>query len=324
MVSFSVLITTHGREDLLIKCLDSLHPPVENWQLIIIANDNNLTPELVTKAKSLTPLCTILNFDSHKPPGQALNQALEQVQGEWIYFLDEDAFMLPGYWEILNPMLLNLKIDVLGGPDSAAAGMNAFSTSLALALSSPFCTGPTFSRHKSLGKKLLFADEDKLSGTNLWVRTKALDGMRFPEDYMTSEDIVFLQKLGRKGKGIFYHPKLKVARFRRTNLKQLWRSCFYAGLHRSKLMKEKLRKNNEAYWLPALFVLLHLLIFIDSFSFWYLVRMYLGIIIFVSMGLAMKAKRFYLFPFVTFFHWFVVFVYGTGFLSERLLGNRLK
>jgi hypothetical protein len=38
VVSFSVVIVTHGREDLLMKCLDSLQPGIENWQLIIFWN----------------------------------------------------------------------------------------------------------------------------------------------------------------------------------------------------------------------------------------------------------------------------------------------
>ncbi len=318
VVSFSVLIVTHGREELLMKCLDSLKPRVENWQLIILANGKDLTPELKAKAESLTSHFTHLQSDIQLTPGKARNLAMESVAGEWIYFLDDDAFVLPGYWEILEPLLWDTKIDVLGGPDSPANGMSALSLSLALTLSSPFCTGATFSRHKSFGKKLQHADEEKLTSANLWVRTSALDNVKFPEDFIRAEETVFLQKLKKNGKGLFYHPKLKVAHFRRSQFKQLFRPTFYAGFYRSRLMKEKLRKGNEAFWLPSFFVLLHLFIFIDPTIFWYLVRMYLGIIVFVSMGLAMKVNRFTLFPIITFLHWFVVFMYGIGFLAERI------
>ena len=322
MVSFSVIIVTHGREELLMKCLDSLRPLTTNWQLIIVPNGKELTPELTQKALSLTEHVTFLPTDTQMMPGKARNIAMSAVTGEWIYFLDDDAFVLPGYWETVAPLLADPKIDVLGGPDSPAGGMNALSLSLALSLSSPFCTGATFSRHKSIGKKLQVADEEKLTSCNLWVRTSALEGITFPEDYIRAEETVFLQKLKKSGKGLFYHPKLKVAHFRRNKLSQLWRPSFYAGYFRSKLMKEKLKKGNEAFWLPSVFVLLHLLFFVEPVVFWYLVRMYASIIIFVSLGLAMKAKRFYLFPIIAFLHYFIVFMYGVGFLSERV--RRLK
>lgn len=87
-------------------------------------------------------------------------------------------------------------------------------------------------------------------------------------------------------------------------------------------MKEKLKKGNEAFWLPAVFVLLHLLLFLQPMVFWYLARMYTSIILFVSLGVAMKAKRFALFPIIAFLHYFVVFMYGVGFITERL--KRIK
>ncbi len=318
VVSFSVLIVTHGREELLMKCLDSLHPGVENWQLILLANGKELPPEILQKAGSLTAHFTHLKSETQLSPGSARNFALQSVQGDWIYFLDDDAFVREGYWEKVLPLLEDPKIDVLGGPDSPAKGMNALSLSLALALSSPFCTGATFSRHKSFGTKLQHADEEKLTSCNLWVRKSALGNVTFPEDYIRAEETLFLQRLKKEGRGFFYHPKLVVGHFRRSKFKELWKPSFYAGFFRSKLMKENLKKGNEAFWLPSVFVLLHLLIFIEPASFWYLARMYVSIILLVSMGLAMRVKRFWLFPLIAFLHYFIVFMYGIGFLSERV------
>lgn len=300
------------------KCLDSLKPRVENWQLIIVENGKELSPEIKAKAESLTNQFTLLSSDIQLTPGKARNIAMESVQGEWIFFLDDDAFLLPNYWDVIGPLLQDPKIEVVGGPDAPAGGMNALSLSLALTLSSPFCTGATFGRHKSFGTKLQYADEERLSSCNLWVRKSALEGIIFPEDYIRAEETVFLQKLSKSGKGMFYHPKLKVAHFRRSKLSKLFRPTFYAGYYRSKLMKEKLRRGNEAFWLPAFFVLLHLTIILDPAIFWYLVRIYLGIIVLVSLSLAMRARRIYLFPLITFLHWFVVFMYGVGFLAERI------
>ena len=322
MFSFSVIIVTHGRTELLIKCLDSLNFPDANWQLILIANGEELAPEVHEKASALTPNLLVLHTEIQLSPGKARNVGISEATGEWIFFLDDDAALTNGYWEVAKDLLSDGKIDILGGPDSPAKGMSALSLSLALTLSSPFCTGVTSARHKSVGKNLIPADEEKLTSCNLWVRKSSLQGIGFPEDYFRAEETIFLQKLKKAGVGMYYHPRLKVTHTRRSKLTQLFRPTFYAGYYRSKLMRAKLKKNNEAFWLPGIFVLLHLIIFLDQEVFWYLARMYGSIIVFVSIGLAMQAKRFYLFPLISFLHYFVVFMYGVGFLTERFSRSR--
>jgi hypothetical protein len=46
VVSFSVIIVTHGREELLSKCLDSLRPGVDDWQLVLVANGKELSEKI--------------------------------------------------------------------------------------------------------------------------------------------------------------------------------------------------------------------------------------------------------------------------------------
>lgn len=300
------------------KCLDSLRPLEGEWELILVANGHPLPEQILVKAQEMTPQFKLLSSESQLTPGRARNFALEHALGEWIFFLDDDAYIRQGYWERVRPLLQDNKIDVLGGPDSPALGMSAFSLALALALSSPFCTGTTFSRHRSFGTSLQHADEKKLTSANLWVRKKALGEVRFPEDFIRAEETVFLQKLKLQGRAFYYHPLLVVGHFRRSRLKDLWRPSFYAGFFRSKLMKEKLQKDNEIFWLPSGFVLMHGLFFLEPIVFWYLARMYLGLVLFMSLALSIRAKRVWLFPLVSFFHYFIVFLYGIGFLVERM------
>lgn len=317
MVSLSIIIVTQGREELLLKCLDSLRPDIPECQIVLLSNGKELTTEFIAKVQSLVPHFTYLNSEIPLSPGKACNMAIEATEGEWLYFLDEDAYVLPGYWQLVLPLLEEAKVDVLGGPVVPAKGMDALSLSLSLAMSSPFCSGMTFYRHKSFGNKLLVADEEKLTISNLWVRKKCLSEFHFSENYTQSEETILLQKLKKTGVGLYYHPKLKVARFRLTKLKEIWRPTFYAGFYRSKVMREKIEKGREAFWLPSVFVILHLVYFLDPMSFWYLARMYVSIILFVSLGLAVRAKRFWLFPLIGFLHYYVVLIYGVGFLVER-------
>ena len=322
MVSFSVLIITHGREELLWKCLDSLLPPVAEWQLIILANGLKLSDSTLARLKSLNADVTLIDSETKLNPGRARNLALAAAKHPWIFFLDDDAFLLPNYWDMALPLLEDLKVDVIGGPDSMAPGMSKFSEALAITLASPFCTGLTFSRHHALGNRVMMADEEKLTSCNLWVRRSLLGKDPFPEDFLRAEETVVLLNMSRLGARIYYHPKMRVAHFRRKKLQELLRPTFLAGFYRSRTMKVSPSAGSEIYWLPSVFVLMHLTFFLNQSSFLSLAQLYLSLIGCVCVGLAIKAERVVLAPLILFLHYFIVFAYGVGFLYERI--RRIK
>lgn len=317
MISFSVLIITHGREDLLLKCLDSLRPPVSEWQLILVANGMALSQTTMEKAKSLTQDLEIIDLSQKETPGKARNLGLKQVRHDWVFLIDDDAYLYPKYFETLLPLLQNEKIDVLGGPDAPAKGMDSFSQALAITLASPFCTGKTYSRHTAKGSQLTAATEETLTSCNLWIRSRCLNEAHFPEDYLRTEETSLLLDLERRGARLYYHPRLIVGHHRRKDLKSLLRPTFYAGFYRSKVMRDK-AKASGIFWLPAVFVLLHLTLIFQPHVFWFLARIYLSIIVLMSMNLASRHRRLNLFLQIAFLHYFIVFIYGAGFLAQRL------
>lgn len=317
MISFSVLIITHGREDLLLKCLDSLRPPVSEWQLILVANGMALSEIAVEKARSLTQDLEIIDLSQKETPGKARNLGLKQVKHDWVFLIDDDAYLYPKYFETLLPLLQNEKIDVLGGPDAPAKGMDTFSQALAITLASPFCTGKTYSRHSAKGSQLTVATEETLTSCNLWIRTRCLKEARFPEDYLRTEETSLLLDLERRGARLYYHPRLTVGHHRRKDLKSLLHPTFYAGYYRSKVMRDK-GVGSGIFWLPPVFVLLHLSLIYHLDVFWFLARIYVSIIVLMSMNLASRHRRMNLFLHIAFLHYFIVFFYGAGFLAQRL------
>ena len=98
MVSFSVIIVTHGREELLSKCLDSLRPGFDDWQLVLVANGKELSKNILDKTSLISKNVVILKNDTQLNPGKARNLAIESCSSEWIFFLDDDAYVLPTYW----------------------------------------------------------------------------------------------------------------------------------------------------------------------------------------------------------------------------------
>jgi glycosyltransferase involved in cell wall biosynthesis len=287
-----------------------------------VANGLKLSQATKEKLKALNNDVSIIDSEVQLTPGKARNLGLESVKHPWVYFIDDDAYLLPGYWDEALPLLKDEKIDVIGGPDAMAPGMNNFSEALSITLASPFCTGLTFSRHHPLGHRVMMADEEKLTSCNLWIRTKILGIHPFPEDFIRAEETVVLLNLSSLGARMYYHPKMRVAHFRRKTLKELFRPTFLAGYYRSRSMKTSKSVGSEVFWLPSVFAILHFTLFFAPSSFFVLTRLYLGIIGCVSIGLGFRAQRILLAPLILFLHWFIVFSYGTGFLYERI--RRIK
>lgn len=293
-----------------------------DWQLILHVHGKALSAEIRAKAESLTSSVLILETPEHLTMGRARNLAITEAQGEWIGFISEDVTLMKGYWDILRPSLNESRIDVIGGIDVMASGMSALSRAQGIALTSPFCAGTTFVRHQASGSKIQEGNEEKISQTHIWVRRSVIGNVHFPENYKRGDEVLFLQALKKKGAGMFYQPKLKVYLFRAQRFSEIFRSTFYAGYYRSKLMREKLTLGSGVFWMPAVFVLLHIMLLLDPHTFVSLARLYLAIITFVSLALASRAKSTWLFPIVAILHYFIVLIFGVGFLTERLFKDK--
>ena len=299
MPPFSVIIISLGRQDQLKKCLSSL-PKDARYIVVGLEEGSSL--------------------------GARLNQAMESVPDEWILLIDESAQLTKNYVEQSLLILEDKRVDILGGPDVPVED-SFFLQSRAIALSSPFCTGTTFVRHRGLGKKLLASDEERLTHRAFWIRKSVIEkGMSFDETDSFFKAF-FLQKSKQNGFGVYYHPMIKVLVGGGQNVKELWMESFSSGFYRSELNRRKMSSGSEIFWLPAVFFLMHLLILVDLDLFLEGVKLYAGLVICVSIGLSMKRRKVFSFPLVAIMHYFIVMAYGIGFLCERLVqvvGNSKK
>ena len=299
------------------KCLESLRQFDGQWQLILVQNGQELSPATIELAKSLTSHLELVFIENKATPGAARNRALDQVIGDWIFFLDDDAYLLSGYNERIKYHFANSNFDVIGGPDIPAKGMTKFSTALALTLASPFCTGLTHVRHEPSGSKSFKATELHLSSCNLWIKKLALNDIRFPEDFTRTEEIYLLTELKKEKKNFLYDPKLKVGHFRRKKMKDLLSPTFFSGFYRSKLMR-RFQQSSGQFWLPAFFVLFHFIIFVSPELFAYLAQIYLCLIVMMALKISIRNNSLIIFLHVIYLHYFIVFIYGLGFLYERI------
>lgn len=298
------------------KCLESLKQGLP-FELVLFANGLPLSESFQKYLATYPGPVQVGSSDVQLSPGSARNKGLVMTTGEWVHFIDDDSYWTPGYWETVKDLLPDPHYEVIGGPDGPAHPMSYFQESISIALSSPLCTGVTFARHKSLGRTIVPATEEKLTSCNLWIRKDILKENPFPSDFKRAEENFLLQELERDHRRMFYHPKLKVGHFRRKNLMGILRPTLGAGFWRSRLLKGH-KGTGGIFWLPSVFVILHLVVLFDLLLFLELAKVYSVMIIFVSMGLSSRKNRFFHFPLVAFLHYLIVFLYGTGFLLERV------
>lgn len=101
MPLISVVIPTHNRAKLLIKCLDSLVlQTFKDFEVIVIddASKENIS-EVAMSYKDKLNLTYIRNEDSMGGPARPRNIGIEASKGEWIAFLDNDDWWYPNKLE---------------------------------------------------------------------------------------------------------------------------------------------------------------------------------------------------------------------------------
>ncbi len=318
MIKVSVLIVTYKREALLSKCLDSLLQlnAIFDLQLVLLINGDVASSELKKRLSTQFSNLTILE-EKRLTPGQARNLALNHITGEWIFFIDDDAYIPSDYGKDVSQLLeTHPEWECFGGPDSMPLDSNYFQESLALALASPFCTGPTYKRHYSHQAEIFSGSERDLTSCHLWAKKEVLDKyqIRFEESFHRGEETTFLQDLENKSVRLWVVPSLWLFHERRKNFLQLLRPLFYGGYYRSEILKNEL----GIFWLPSVMVLCHLIAFVSLSAFWFAACVYLCLAMMSSCVVCLRERKLINLPLVVILHYVIVTFYGTGFLYERL------
>ena len=114
MINYSIIIPHYNRQDLLVRCVDSI-PQRDDVEVIIV--DDHSDPGKVDFAnfpglhrKNTT--CIFSDGKHGKGPGYARNVGLEKAQGKWVIFADSDDYLLENISEIMDRHL-NDKEDVI-------------------------------------------------------------------------------------------------------------------------------------------------------------------------------------------------------------------
>lgn len=171
-MTFSVIIPTYNRADLLIKCLDSLLDQTFKDFEVIVCDDGSTdnTEHVVNEFRERLPQLKYLRIPNSGGCGRPRNVAMGEAVGEWVSFVDSDDLWHSRKLEVTQQAIEN-------GIDVIYHDLNV--TNEAGKVTSVF-KGKPISRHNPFVD--LLENGNKLPLSSVSVRKELLDEVGFFED----------------------------------------------------------------------------------------------------------------------------------------------
>ena len=116
----SVIICTYNRDKYIYECLQHLaaNKSKTEWEIIIVNNNStdNTSDECKRFEQDYKPLNYYYFIETQQGLSFARNRGIQESHGEWLVFLDDDAFVEPDYIDNLAKNLnTNTDIGAFGG-----------------------------------------------------------------------------------------------------------------------------------------------------------------------------------------------------------------
>ncbi len=256
----SIIIITANRKTELARCLASIErsSPKFSFEVIVVANGDSSPLAMFNKMQNLTTIY----LENSVTPATARNLAIKRTNGEYLFFLDDDAFLPEDYFLHFD---FKEGWDVLGGPDHTPPESNSFQVQVGMTLRSPICMGPTFERHKKSNENVLKqGHESNLILCNLWIKKEVLtkNRLEFDEFFFRNEENVLIKKLQQLGANIRYNPSIYVYHDRKKNIQELYKSVFKSGFYRAHNFFLNIENRELIYFFPLIVSSLGIIIFL--------------------------------------------------------------
>lgn len=198
-----------------------------------------------------------------KNPSSNRNKGIDNAKGEFVVFLDDDAFIEKNYLKKIDEFFSkHHNINVVGGPQLTPYEDTKFAKISGYALASKFGAWKLANRY--IGKKEnLNVDETALTSANLICKRKVVEKVRFDENLFPGEDPKFISDVKKAGFKIAYSPDIVVYHKRRPSFNLFVKQMFNYGKVRPKKESffETLKK--PFFLVPSLFFI-YLLLLIAS------------------------------------------------------------
>lgn len=220
-LTFSIIIPTRNRPDLLAKCLRSivqLEFPRDQMEVIVVDDGSDLAPE--SAVLSVRDRFDVRLFrQSQAGPAAARNAGARKAKGNFLVFLDDDCIPRRDWLEALAGRFTRTPDHAIGGRTLNALPENIYSTTSQVVIDfvyGYYNANPDQARFFASNNIALPSD-----------RFLELGG--FDESFTTSEDREFCSRWLRHGYRMTYAPEVVVSHAHALNFFTFWRQHFNYG-----------------------------------------------------------------------------------------------
>jgi succinoglycan biosynthesis protein ExoA len=239
-LSVDVVLATQNRPELLRRCLKSLGEAAALCEFpvavrLCVNGGFHESARIAGETLKLFPFLKtqVEVIGESLRAGAARNRLLQDCAAEWIFFIDDDAYVERDFFLRFNRALAaQPKTDAIGGPNLTPRGSNGFQHASGAVLSSRFAAARSAARYSPTMSRRGFCSEADLISCNLFVRRSAFARLQFSELLVSGEENWLMQDLTAHGWSLFYEPELFVWHERRGDFRQFIRQIYRYGVGR--------------------------------------------------------------------------------------------
>jgi len=271
-IKFSIIIPLKEFNDYLEESIPKiLDLDYRDFEIIILPNEKPAKIPNYLKNKRIKIIST-----SKVSPAIKRDIGVKNAKGEYIAFLDDDAYPEKNWLKKAEKTFLEKKVVAVGGPAITPENDSISQKASGLFFETLFGSGGLSFRYKP-DKKSFYVDD--FPTVNLFVSKKVfLEVGGFGSEFWPGEDTKFCRELIKKGYKIWYSNEIIVYHHRRKLFKQHLKQIANYGKHRGYFAK-KFPENSRklTYFIPSLFFIGNIILLILSL----INRIFLGLWIFL-------------------------------------------
>lgn len=314
---FSVIIPTIKENKYLFKNLDYLNNQTfKNFEVILIS-ENNL--EINFKEFDFE---IVLLKEQIFTPGEKRNFAAKNSSGEFLAFIDDDAYPDKNWLFVANEKIKKMEMRnfILGGPGVLPKDDSLISKIIDISFRS-FLYGNARLRYESKDRKNIYLDDwpsvNMIIEKNFFLNLKGFD-----KNFWPGEDSKLCNKLIINGGKIIYIHNMIVNHYRRSNFTKHIKQIFRYSFTRGKLFKANDKNSRKIiYFLPSIYFVYLFFTIVMNNSLFFIPILGIFLLLWFEIFFLIKEKKLILklvFPIVVNLN---IIIYGIGFAFSYVLPN---
>jgi len=247
----SIIVPVYNSEKTLKRCLDSIiNQTYKNWQAILIDDGSfdkskNIIDEYVAKDRRFKYIVNEKNLGI----AATRNKALEEVEGEYLAFIDSDDWWESNLLSTLYELIIKYNADI-----SQCAYQYNYSNGLTVMPRRAFRRLTVLDKPRFKKVYMLMLTGMRMNHVCMkLINIKLIKGMKFDTKLKTGEDLAFCVQLFPKAEKYVYTPEPMYHYFRFTNSLTSGSLTFYDKWKANRYVSDLIIKNMKLWNTDNLF-----------------------------------------------------------------------